>query len=103
MIIGGQINTPHRYGRGKWNGELLSLEPATAVPNIAAEIHTYINNNEPPSSIILTTIHEYESSIFIEHVPYSIGADIVSIAKKSENFIQLNAKTTDSAASALIR
>lgn len=54
VIIGGQINTPHRYVREKYDDEPLSLEPATAVPNIEAGIPTYFNNNGSPLSTIPT-------------------------------------------------
>jgi hypothetical protein len=54
-----QINTPHHYVRGKCNDVSSSLELAAAAarPNtsIAAEIPTYINNNDLQLSIILTT------------------------------------------------
>lgn len=51
MIIDGQINTLHRYVRGKYD-ELLSLEPAATASNIVAEISSCIYNNGPPLNII---------------------------------------------------
>jgi hypothetical protein len=61
-----QINTPHRYVRGKCNNVSSSLEPAAAAtatavaePNIAARIPTCINNNDLPLSIILTTTDDH--------------------------------------------
>jgi hypothetical protein len=53
-----QINTPHRHVRDKCNDVSSSLEPAAAAaaePNIAAGIPTYINGNDLPLSILLTT------------------------------------------------
>jgi hypothetical protein len=67
-----QINTPHRYVRGKFNDVPLSLDPAAAAaagPNITVGIPTYINNNGPPLSIILTTTDAYESSIISSVYP----------------------------------
>lgn len=52
-----KINTPHPYMHGKCNDISSSLEPAAAIarPNIAVGNSTYINNNDLPLSIILTT------------------------------------------------
>ena len=74
-----QINTPHRYVRGKCNDVSLALEPAAAAaaaagPNIAVEIPTNINNNDLLLSIIITTTDALEF-FHIGRVPSSACAD----------------------------
>ena len=100
-----QINTPHRYVRGKFNDVPLSLDPAAAAaaaagPNITVGIPTYINNNGPPLSIILTTTDAYESSIISSVYPLLLVLiflisqtvrKIHSAENKSDGFFRVSA------------